>query len=1183
MRTRISLRWLLPLAILAIALTSALVATFQDYFQAHRDSLDLLRQRAASTCHLMTPEFERALQEKNIALIHQQVQTAMLIPDLLQASLLDPDNRLVSCSDGVHGERQVEMLKESKIATALDSVRTKQTVTSIYDPIREVIVGIAPIRFADLERTEIARSTGAFMVQLDFKAAMESNRNKLWRHVLTFVLMIGIATTIISYLFSRMLNKDLGLLMEMVDAYRAGRSLPRMAPTWCSELVGIGGALKSMFNDLNLREQEIKSSDLRFRELFDSSADGAMLIDRRGLILAANRTICEMIGVSETELVAHGTVGLTLTTNSKLVDYATELERCGTVTFEAEFVRRDRTTFWAEVKAQRLKSANLDHYLAAIRDITQRIEMAAKEREELIDQKLLTQMTGTGIESHNLKQFQASLLGMLGTRLKISRAYIFSYNYEANTMDNTAEWVENEILPLIDEHQVIPCSALPWWTDRIMRGETIEYHDIENVPDEPTKKLLRIQRTKSILVMPLYLGNRNRGFIGLDHCTEHHAWNEREKNLLSAVVRVLMGVWADDELRQSDERIRSMLMNLESISVLSFSGDGSILYWNHAAEHFYGYEANEALGRNVNELIVAPEQLSQQEILVKQLLESMVIPTPQEQTLRRKDGRCITVKSYWTIVKLPGQTTEYFRFDTDLTEIRRIQEKERQLGVAVAQSPVGVLVTDVKGNITYVNRAFEASTGYQEEEVLGKNPRFLQSGKTPTDAYRELWTSLRLGRDWRGQFLNRRKNGELYWELNHISPVLDSDGKVHNFLAIKEDISERIRAEEEREKLQAQLMQAQKMETVGRFAGGIAHDFNNMLNVILGYTEISLDLLEEGSSVRELLAEVRAAANRSASLTRQLLAFSRKQTLQSEIIDINSLLVNTEVMIRRIIGEDIEISLLLSEQVDNIEADRSQIEQVVMNLVVNACDAMPNGGQLTIETAHYKVDADLVGSQYLIRPGSYVRLSISDSGVGMDAQTLQHIFDPFFTTKEVGKGTGLGLATVYAIVNSIAGQIHVYSEPGLGSTFHVYLPSTSTAVSAELVEEIRPHRCGGETILVVEDEVSLQQLLVHILSQAGYKVIATSEPKKAIEILVEESSDIALLLTDVIMPVMNGAELSKRLCEMKPDLKVLFMSGYTDAIISQHGVQTSVQKFINKPFTAAGILNSIEQVLADID
>ena len=1182
MKIKISLKWFFPLSILTIGLASTLVAGIQNYINTTNKTIETLRQRAVSTCHLMTLEFERAIQEGNTAVVHQLVQSAMLIPDLLNASLIDPENNLVSSSEVEQKSYQASLLLESQISKAIAEARKTQTVTSVYDASRQLVLGIAPIRFADFEQANVAKSTGVLIVQLDYGIGIHTARRDLFRHFLTLALIIAIATIIISYLFSQTLSKDLSLVMKLVSAYSAGSPLPIDTPAWSSELSQVSTSLSTMFKELSAREQELKRSESRFRELFDSSADGAMLIDREGRVLGANKTMCEIIGVSEQELIAHGIIDLTLTSIEHLTEYAAAVERHGSVSIEVEFVRRNGTRFWAEVRAQRLVSANIGQYLAAIRDITQRVELAAKEREELIDQKLLTLITSMGIESHNLKQYEARLLAMLGTRLKVSRAYIFEYIHESDTMNNAAEWVAADVSPRIDKLQGIPCSSLPWWMEQVSRGEKIDYYEIDSIPDEATRELLRPQGIKSILVIPLHIGNRYRGFMGLDHCQEHHHWSERERNLLASAVRVLMGVWADDDLRQSDERLRSMLVNMSTIAVSSFNGDGKLLYWNHAAELLYGHSANEAIGQCVVELLATDADAAAQKEFVKQLAASNLIPVPKEQKLRRVDGALLTVNSYWSVVNLPGQPTEIFRFDTDLTGIRVAEEKERQLALAVEQSPIGVLITDVKGNITYVNRAFETTTGYQLEEVLGKNPRFLQSGRTNPDEYKALWSSLRLGRDWRGQLLNRRKDGSLYWELNHISPVIGSNGKAHNFLAIKEDISERIRAEEEREKLQAQLMQAQKMETVGRFAGGIAHDFNNMLNVILGYTEISLEHLEQDSPVRPLLTEVRSAATRSASLTRQLLAFSRKQTLQTEVFEINGVFSNMEKMIRRLIGEDIEINMLLSEEAGSINADRGQIEQVIMNLVVNARDAMPNGGRLTLETLPFDVDDNFVGLHFSMRPGRYVRLSVSDTGVGMDTDTLQHIFDPFFTTKEVGKGTGLGLATVYAILNSLEGQVHVYSEPTLGTTFHVYLPSTSSSASSETVVDVTPQKCGGETILVVEDEVSLQQLLVHILSNAGYKVVATNDPLSAIQLFEKESSDVSLLLTDVIMPVMNGAELSKRLCEIKPALKVLFMSGYTDAIISQHGVHTARQKFIDKPFTAAGILNKIGQVLADI-
>jgi len=391
---------------------------------------------------------------------------------------------------------------------------------------------------------------------------------------------------------------------------------------------------------------------------------------------------------------------------------------------------------------------------------------------------------------------------------------------------------------------------------------------------------------------------------------------------------------------------------------------------------------------------------------------------------------------------------------------------------------------------------------------------------------------------------------------------------------------ERKRAEAERDSLQEQLNHAQKMEAIGRLAGGVAHDFNNMLSIIMGYGEILLSKLPPGDPLRESVVEIVEAGKRSGALTRQLLAFSRKQKLQPDVLDLNAVLKNLEKMLRRLIGEDVELEIVLSKDLARVMADPGQIEQVIMNLSVNARDAMPRGGRLVIETANVELDEAYVQEHLGAKQGKHVMLVVTDTGCGMDRETLSKIFEPFFTTKDKGKGTGLGLATVYGIVSQSGGYVTVQSEPGQGSTFRIYLPQTCAVTEAKRMGVSEEEGKGkGEHILIVEDEASLRRLCERVLSYKGYRVSTAANGGEALKLIKDKGIRPDLLVTDVVMPGMSGSLLAERLRELQPDIKVLYMSGYTDEALAPHGILEPGILIIKKPFDINSLAKKVMETL----
>ena len=419
----------------------------------------------------------------------------------------------------------------------------------------------------------------------------------------------------------------------------------------------------------------------------------------------------------------------------------------------------------------------------------------------------------------------------------------------------------------------------------------------------------------------------------------------------------------------------------------------------------------------------------------------------------------------------------------------------------------------------------------------------------------------------------RRKDGSLTKARCGGFVVKDGGKDAAHFEVFAEDVTEK-------RSLERQLQVAQKMEAVGRLSGGIAHDFNNLLGVIIGYSQVLKKRLEVENPLREHAEEIEKAGQRAASLTRQLLAFSRQQVLAPAVLNLNALLTDMEKMVSRLIGEDIELGLRLDPGIGRVKADLSQIEQVVMNLVVNARDALPHGGKLVIGTENAVLDQEYTRRHPGSRVGSYVMLSVIDNGTGMNAETLAHLFEPFFTTKEPGKGTGLGLATVYGVVKQSGGYVGVDSEPGRGSSFRVYLPQIKEAqrndpAGAPLSATFR----GTETVLLVEDADALRKLAQALLEQNGYRVLAAEGGVEALKIAEKEQERIHLLLTDVIMPGMNGRALAERLAPLHKGLRVLYMSGYTHTAIAEHGVLESGTYLLQKPFTEEALLQKVREVL----
>ncbi len=591
----------------------------------------------------------------------------------------------------------------------------------------------------------------------------------------------------------------------------------------------------------------------------------------------------------------------------------------------------------------------------------------------------------------------------------------------------------------------------------------------------------------------------------------------------------------------------------------------------------FGFTSEEVCGCNLRALIVPPDKAEESRSLGT--FSDKAITSVLETTRQRKDGTRIEVSLLVSPVIVGTDVNAVYCIYRDITERKlanlAIAGWKRRYDDAVLASRQVVFDWDsVSGQVTF---------GGALEEVLGYSPGVFTSA---SEKWRELIHPDDLERYVKGilqatetkqayelEYRVRSSKGEYRMMHEQGRVVLDEGGNVVRIVGFMTDVSERRMLEE-------QLRQAQKMEAVGRLAGGVAHDFNNLLTVIMGYSQILTQELTPGSIMHDATTQIGSAANRAAGITRQLLAFSRQQVLAPRTIDLNIVILNLDSMLRRLIGEDIEVLTVRARDLGTVKADPGQIEQVIMNLALNARDAMPNGGKLTLETANVELDEAYAREHESVEPGRYVMLAVSDTGVGMSPETQAHIFEPFYTTKETGKGTGLGLSTVYGIVKQSGGHIWVYSELGRGTTLKIYLPRMDQPVEkpgSEKGSSLVQHNI--ETILLVEDDAQLRQLTSAVLSHCGYRVLAAGSPDEALALCKANHREIELLVTDVVMPGMNGRQLAEQVTLITPQIKVLYISGYTSNAIVHHGVLDAGLWFLAKPFSLAALVAKVREVL----
>ena len=644
-----------------------------------------------------------------------------------------------------------------------------------------------------------------------------------------------------------------------------------------------------------------------------------------------------------------------------------------------------------------------------------------------------------------------------------------------------------------------------------------------------------------------------------------------ERRVLAFVRDLTERARAEEALRASEENYRAIFNSTGEAIIILDAQTGAIVDANRALLSLFGYPADQVGSRAVFDKQIIERSSPG-------LMEALRNAADQGPQVIEFQGQNVSGETLWVegairTAQIGGQR-RIVAVLRDISERKRAERQVRRMATAIEQAAEDIFITDPNGVIEYVNPAFERITGFSREEAIGKKPSFLKSGVHPLAFYEQLWQTIKAGRAWTGRFINKRKDGSLITEDATISPILDSAGSTLGYVSLKRDVTQQA-------KFEGQVRHAQKLEAVGQLAGGVAHDFNNLLQGIRGHSELAVADLPQEHPSRENLEQVIKATDRAADLVRRLMLFSRREAIRPEYLEMNDIVSGLMKLIRRLIGEQIELRPSLSEGLWKVYGDAVQIEQVLVNLCLNSRDAMPGGGLITIRTENSTLDSDFCAAHPWGRQGDFVQLQVTDNGTGMPAAVKQHLFEPFYTTKEVGKGTGLGLATVFGIVKQHEGLITVYSEEGLGTSVRIYFPAIKRAPEAR-TDTLESQLTGGSggTILLAEDEELVRGLAVRVLTRAGYRVISACDGEEAVRLFNERADEIDLALLDVLMPKMSGQAACDLIRQRRPDVPVLFTSGYTRDHLLTTLAPSEITKVMLKPYQPQDLLTRIRQVLA---
>ncbi len=892
------------------------------------------------------------------------------------------------------------------------------------------------------------------------------------------------------------------------------------------------------------RTRDLQESESRLRTITQAAQDAVIMTGSKGEIIFWNPAAVKMFGYSAQEAIGHD-LHLLIAPPRYHEDYLKGFKKFQSTgkgaavgkTLELEALHKNGYEFPIEISLSAIQAGNEWHSVGIVRDIAERQKAMTALRESEERYRVVFERAGDYVLMLDLDQ---------------------------------------EMIPVIMDANEAALS-LHGYSREEMIGKPITLLDQEMTPEMLLERKRLLDEEGGGIILARH--NRKDG-TGFDVEAHLQIIQIGDKNVLLSIERDVTGQkQAEEALKVSEERYRRVIENINDV-IYSISPSGELTFISGACEKLFGVPAEVITGRNINDLAsmvpVSPEDFKKSNELFYEAVSKGLDSLSFEFTFKKQEGEIHLEIKQNIQYDDSGNVLGSFGVIRDITKRKSaeaaLRESEARYRALFAGSTDGILIADIETRkFIFANPAICRMLGYSEEEMLTKFVPDIHPKESLEYVISVFEAHARGDMSLTSEVPCLRSDGKIIYAKINTSKIIIGERECN--VGFFTDVTEQKQLEE-------QFRQSQKMESIGRLAGGVAHDFNNLLTVITGHTDMALMALDPNDPLCEDLEEIQKSAERASNLTRQLLAFSRKQTLQPKVLNLNKIIQDLDKMLRRIIGEDIALETVAEQNLWNVKVDPGQIEQVIVNLVVNARDAMPQGGKLTIETLNVNLDEEYCRTHATVKPGKNVMLAVSDTGIGMTKEVKEQIFDPFFTTKETGRGTGLGLSTVYGIVKQSDGHIWVYSELGKGTSVKIYLPMV-LGEAEEIVRKVAFDKMpeGSETVLVVEDEDAVRDMVVRVLTQQGYQVIEAQSGGDAYILCQKLEKPVDLVVTDVIMPNMSGNELVDHLRNLFPDFKVLFMSGYTANAIVHNGILDAKTPYLQKPFRPKDLAIKVREVL----